>query len=407
MITAPPSKSAMQRACALALLHNGKTIISNAGKSNDDLAAIHIIKVLGARVEWVDDNTLSIDNSFPNNNIQGSIDCGESGLSLRMFTFIAALLDKEITITGTGSLLDRHIDLFEKVLPQLGVSIKTNNGKLPITIKGPLKPKDITIDGSVSSQYLTGLLMACAKVSSEPVTITATSLKSKPYIDLTLQMMKHFGWNIENNDYSIFNIKSSILNKSRVINYTVEGDWSSASFLLVAGAIGGAITVKGLDTDSAQADKEILTVLRQAGANVEITSDAINVSRGELSAFTFDATDCPDLFPPLVTLASYCKGTSTITGIERLKHKESNRASSLKQEFAKMGIQITIQNNIMSIEGGGIRSAEVASHNDHRIAMCCAVAAVGGKGPITIHNAEVVNKSYPGFYPILAGLQNI
>jgi 3-phosphoshikimate 1-carboxyvinyltransferase len=407
IITAPPSKSAMQRACALALLNDGETIISNAGRSNDDLAAINIIKALGTNVEWIDDSTLSIKSTFSDNVRSSSIDCGESGLSLRMFTFIAALSDQEITINGKGSLLERPIDLFEKILPQLGVSIRTNNGKLPITIKGPLKPKDITIDGSVSSQYLTGLLMAYAKRCTESVAFSVTDLKSKPYIDLTLEMMGQFGWWVENSGYSKFVIGSKVKGETSNVRMIVEGDWSGAAFFLVAGAIAGSITVKGLRFDSAQADKKILKVLKEVGAEIDINNDEITVSRGQLKPFTLDATDCPDLFPPLVVLAAYCKGTSMITGADRLKHKESDRGETLKEEFAKMGIRITVKDNLMEIEGDVIQQAEVSSHNDHRIAMACAIAALGASGPITISNAGAVNKSCPAFYTTLTELQNI
>jgi 3-phosphoshikimate 1-carboxyvinyltransferase len=401
IITAPPSKSAMQRACVLALLHNGETIISNAGKSNDDLAAIDIIIRLGAKVEWIDENTLAVNSMFPDNNIEDSIDCGESGLSLRMFTFIAALSDNEITINGKGSLLSRPIDLFERILPELGVSVRTNSGKLPITIKGPLKPKDITIDGSGSSQYLTGLLMAYAKACTEPIKIGVTDLTSKPYIDLTMQIMKEFGWEVRNNNYAEFEVQSNVKGEKSNVRIETEGDWSNGSFLFVAGAIGGSITVKGLNMDSAQADKQIIKVLKEVGARVKINGDGITVSKEELNAFTFDATDSPDLFPPLVVLAAYCKGVSTIKGTERLKHKESDRVSSLIQEFAKMGILITVENNTMNIEGAVVKSAEVSSHNDHRIAMSCAIAAIGADGPIIINNAEAVNKSYPRFFEVL------
>jgi 3-phosphoshikimate 1-carboxyvinyltransferase len=220
---------------------------------------------------------------------------------------------------------------------KLGIEIASNKGMLPIKIKGPLQPKDITIDGSLSSQFLTGLLFAFAKAATEPVTITVNNLKSKPYIDLTLQVMKDFGYVGENNNYESFTINPKPLNP-KPLNYTVEGDWSGGAFLLVAGAIAGKIVVKGLDVFSTQADKAILKAIMDCGANISIEEKQIEVAPAlELKPFHFNATDCPDLFPPLVALAAYCNGTSVIEGVSRLAHKESNRGLTLQEEFAKMG----------------------------------------------------------------------
>jgi 3-phosphoshikimate 1-carboxyvinyltransferase len=190
--------------------------------------------------------------------------------------------------------------------------------------------------------------------------------------------------------------------------YTVEGDWSGGAFLLVAGAVAGGITVKGLDVFSTQADKAILKTLMDCGANISIETEQIVVSpagvRG-LQPFHFNATDCPDLFPPLVALAAYCNGTSVIEGVSRLAHKESNRGLTLQQEFKKMGAEIKLQDDLMIIEGGGgLKGAKIHSHHDHRIAMACAVAALKAAGETIIEGAEAINKSYPGFFEDLKSL---
>ena len=403
-IDAPTSKSSMQRACAAALLNDGKTIITNPGRSNDDLAALGVIDNLGAKVLHQSTNELVIESEGVKP-VSREMNCGESGLGIRMFAPIAALSDQEIIINGTGSLLSRPMDFFDEIFPKLGIEIESNHGKLPIRIKGPLKPVDITIDGSLSSQFLTGLLMAYGKAATKPVTITVNNLKSKPYIDLTLQVMQEFGYSVINHQYESFEIHPVNVPSHQPKNYLVEGDWSGAAFLLVAGAIAGEITIKGLNVFSSQADKAILRALTMSEAVVSIAEDQIVIGPGKLKAFHFDATDCPDLFPPLVALASFCDGTTVIEGVSRLAHKESNRGLTLQEEFGKMGIEITLQDDLMLVKGGtGLKAAIVHSHHDHRIAMACAVAALRAEGETTIEEAEAINKSYPSFYSDLKNL---
>jgi 3-phosphoshikimate 1-carboxyvinyltransferase len=412
-LNAPASKSSMQRACAAALLRKGQTLIRNPGHSNDDQATLRVISDLGAEIlEEKDSLLINSDGVNPHGN---TVNCGESGLGMRMFAPIAALSEKRIVIDGEGSLLSRPMDFFDEVFPKLGVEIQSNAGRLPLTIKGPLQPQNIEIDGSLSSQFLTGLLIAYAAAGAQDITIRVTHLTSKPYIDLTLQVIGHFGWQVENRDYEAFYFPWSngrdpdrqLLKEGRIA-YTVEGDWSSGSFLLVAGAIAGQVSVKGLDISSTQADRAILQALKDSGALLSIQGEQILVGQGDLKAFRFNAKDCPDLFPPLVALAAYCKGTTVIEGIHRLAHKESNRSQTLEEEFGKMGIRIRMEEDCMLIDGGtGVLGASVHSRHDHRIAMACAVAALGAKGETLIEEAQAVNKSYPGFYADLKLLQPI
>ena len=399
ILPAPSSKSSMQRACAAALLHIGTTHIFNPGVSNDDKAALNIIELLGARITYGKNEIVIDSNGFNSKSIiyNNEISCGESGLSIRMFTPIVALSSSCITITGTGSLVTRPMSFFDEILPKLHVEIKSNSGRLPIKITGPLQPLSITIDGSLSSQFLTGLLFALGEAATEIVTVFVNDLKSKPYIDLTLNVMKKFGYNIINENYEQFVIHPKTANNN-TISYTVEGDWSSASFLLVAGAIAGNVKVTGLDENSTQADKAVMLALKDCGATINITDDYIEISKADLKAFTFDATDCPDLFPPLAALAANCKGTTVIKGTHRLAAKESDRAITLQEIFGKMGIKITLINDEMLIEGGDVTSAEVSSHHDHRIAMAAAIAALSAKGTIEIADADAINKSYPQFF---------
>ncbi|MCK9403101.1 MAG: 3-phosphoshikimate 1-carboxyvinyltransferase [Chitinophagaceae bacterium] len=404
-IHAAASKSSMQRACAAALLKQGQTILINPGRSNDDQAAIEVIQKLGADVVREDNGNLKISSTGVQPANQ-AINCGESGLGIRMFTPIAALSHLPITLTGTGSLLTRPMDFFDEILPKLGVKVLSNKGKLPLQIQGPLKPVNITVDGSLSSQFLTGLLMAYGAAGAQDVTITVRDLKSKPYIDLTLQVMKHFGWEVTNQHYENFFFQNTHHKGSRLpVQYTVEGDWSGAAFLLVAGAIAGPITVKGLDLFSTQADKAVLQALIDCGSGLTIAAEQVEVGPLPLKAFHFNASDCPDLFPPLVALAAYCEGTTVIEGVHRLAHKESDRALTLQQEFTKLGIEIILQDDLMLIKGGtGVKAAIAHSRHDHRIAMAIAVAALRADGSVVIEEAEAINKSYPAFYEHLKQL---
>lgn len=386
----------MQRACALALLNVGTTTIMSPGKSNDDLAALEIIQKLGAEVIKSDDSIIIKSNGIVKP--ASVIDCGESGLSLRMFAPIIALSDSTVEITGEGSLLKRPVRMFDEIFPLLKIDTTTSGGFLPVKLKGPLLPRDIKIDGSSSSQYLTGLLFAFASAASDKVNITVDQLKSRPYAQLSINMLKHFGYNVMHSDYEIFSIRP-VARIPKDIIYKNEGDWSGAAFMLVAGAIGGDLIIKGLDPLSVQGDRAILEVLKKCKADISINGDKIIVTNAnKLSAFTFDATDCPDLFPPLTALAANCEGISRIKGISRLANKESDRTKSLIDIFSKMGIKIRTEEDEMIISGGNIQSATIDGHDDHRIVMAAAIAGLKANGDVTIHGAEAVNKSYPSFF---------
>jgi 3-phosphoshikimate 1-carboxyvinyltransferase len=238
--------------------------------------------------------------------------------------------------------------------------------------------------------------------------------------------MRHFGIEVENDEYKKFTfispalplpagdgvspedfiIQSPAFQKGFIATtYTVEGDWSGGAFLLVIGAIAGNITVDGLSTSSMQADRQILKALHDCGAEISVADNSISIAARPLKAFQFDATDCPDLFPPLVSLAAYCDGISIIKGVSRLAHKESDRGLTLQEEFAKMGLTVELNGDTMQVHGGkGLKGAHVHSRHDHRIAMACAVAALRATGPTIIEEAEAIDKSFPDFYTKLAQL---
>ena len=398
-VLSPRSKSSMQRACAAALLHRGVTEILHPGKSNDDMAARDVITRLGARI--TDQGNMLMIESEGVHPLSPEVHCGESGLGIRMFTPIAALSDRPIQVTGSGSLVTRPMDFFDEIFPQLGIRIRSNAGRLPLNIQGPLQPQDITVDGSLSSQFLTGLLMAFSSAGAEDVTITVRGLKSRPYIDLTLAVMRSFGMNVPevtSDDRFVFGKRTETV--TGTIRYAVEGDWSGAAFLIVAGALAGDISITGLQSDSVQGDRAVLDALASAGGTFAFVDGVLEVKRSELSAFEFDATECPDLFPPLAAMAALAKGVTIIKGVSRLAHKESDRGLTLQEEFGKMGVSIHLEGDLMYIQGGGpIHGAQVHSRHDHRIAMALAVAGLrAGSGVTEIEDAEAIRKSYPDFF---------
>lgn len=290
-----------------------------------------------------------------------------------------------------------------EALRLLGAGCVTDGGHAPITVKGPIKGGRITLDASVTSQVLTGLLMTLPLCEHDS-TVSATGLASTPYVSMTLELLKRFGVIVEHDQHlNEFNIHGN--QRYRPTTFSVEGDWSGAAFLLVAGAIAGSITVTGLSSRSFQADRAIVDALVRAGAHVTIEEDRVSVEKCQLRPFAFDATHCPDLVPPLACLASACEGKSTIYGIERLAHKESDRAAALEQEFRSLGITIQSSGTTMEVHGGRATGSVVDAHGDHRIAMACAVAALRAQGRVGIRGADCVAKSYPQFYNVLDTLR--
>ncbi len=399
-VTPPPSKSYAQRALAASLLAQGDSILGNVEFCDDTHSAMCMIEALGAKVEKLDSTTLKVSGGL--NPISSGLFVGESGLATRLFTPIASLCSMPICIDGHGSILKRPMTMMFEPLRQAGVNVKDSDGYLPLEVCGPLRGGEISVDGSVSSQFITGLLLALP-LAKEDSTLYVNRAVSLPYLDMTIDTAKRFGVEIFHNDYKEFFVAGSQTYKPAQFN--IECDWSAASTLLVGGAIAGSVTINNISMLSKQADREICTALVRAGALVESDAETLTVSRRELHAFEFDATQCPDLFPALVALAAAAEGTSRIVGAERLIHKESNRAATLQAEYAKCGIKIEVEGDVMSIEGGEIKSAHVESHNDHRIAMSLAVAALRSDEMIVIDDSDAVSKSYPNFFEDLESLR--
>ncbi|MNK18579.1 3-phosphoshikimate 1-carboxyvinyltransferase [compost metagenome] len=392
-IRIPASKSDSQRAILCAALAEGTSVLANIGNSDDEQAMLEAVQVLGANVTRISDSEIHI-SGIKELNESLEVSAGESGLGLRLLTCVCAGFDQKVVLNGRGSLPARPMHFFDAILPRFGCAVKSHNGFLPIEVHGPMEGTTVEVDGSLSSQFISGLLMALPR-SKNSSQLTVSEMKSGPYIQMTLNTLKQFGIQIEN-EANRFKIAGN--QSYRAANYTVEGDWSSASYWLVAAAIGHPATVSGLNMSSSQADKALLDALMRSGCKIAF-GEKIQVDGSALVPFEFDATDCPDLFPSLVVLAAKCKGISVLKGVHRLAHKESDRGLALQSEFGKMGLKIELKGDEMIIHGTAeLLGAEVDSHHDHRIAMCLGIAGSVAKGETIISNAEAVSKSYPGFW---------
>ena len=338
-LTPPCSKSYAQRALAAALLTEGESCLRNLEYCDDTRAALRCIETLGASVRCADGGTLTIRGGL---RPRGSIlRVGESGLSTRLFTPIAALCDMPVTIEGEGTLLSRPMHMMTAPLRALGVEIADTGG--------------VAVDGSVSSQFITGLLLALPRAERD-TTLYVRRAVSTPYLDMTLATAARFGVEISQRDYEEFYIPGG--QRYEPADFAIEGDWSAAAMLLVMGATAGEITVRNVSMLSKQADTAVCTALARAGAAVIHEGQAVTAAH----AFEFDATHCPDLFPALAALAAAAEGVSTIRGTSRLEYKECNRAEAIRDEYAKLGIEVdTSEEDVMRIRGGAIRSARATA----------------------------------------------
>ncbi len=394
-IVAPPSKSFMQRLVAGALLADGESLIMNPSLSDDGLSSLRIAEAMGADVsEHPDGVVIKGGSGFRT----GRIECGESGLAIRLFSAIAALREEEVTITGSGTLTDRPMDMVENALRAFGAEVNSNKGYLPVVIRGPLTGGVATVDGSMSSQQISGLLFALPVLPVKSI-LRVDSPSSRPYIDITLDILKEFGVEVVNNNYVEFVIEGG--QRFKPVVSSVEGDWSGAAFFLVMGAVGGSVTVRGLNPESVQGDRAILDALREAGAEVVWESnDAVRVARRDLVPFKFDISGTPDLAPPLILLASACRGKSVLYGTGRLKIKESDRGSNLRDNFGLFNVEIETFDDHIEITGGTAYrdfTGVVSSFSDHRMAMAMAGASLLTTTPVIVDNIACIDKSYPAF----------
>ncbi len=398
-VQAPASKSHMQRLLAAALLARGESWIRNPSDAADCLAAAETAAGLGADIE-IGPDALRIQGGLTPRTDRLPI--GESGLGIRLFSPIAALSDHPLTLEAEGTLLERPMQPIADTLAPLGVQVTLHNGCPPITLQGPLQGGEISLDGALSSQFLTGLLMALPMATSDS-TVHVKGLQSRPYVDMTMEVMSSAGIALQHEDYGRFNIPGG--QAYQPFDQTVAGDWSAGAFLLILAALCGDpfLEVDGLGNHPTQADQAVTGALLMSGAKLMRTETGIRVDRGRRKGFRFDATHCPDLFPPLAAYAAFCKGKTTITGLHRLRHKESDRGLAIKEEFAKAGVdvQLDAENDAVIVSPGRIQPAVLNGRGDHRMVMAAAVLGLAG-APIEIEGVEAVAKSYPAFFDALS-----
>ena len=393
-VNVPPSKSDVHRAIVCAAMANGVSRISPVALSNDIKATIGCIKALGADAV-LENNVLTVDGTNMYKNKTALLDCGESGSTLRFFIPIAAVGNVNATFVGKGKLPQRPIGIFTEALPKAGTVCKTEGG-LPLEIKGQLKSGIFKIPGNVSSQFITGLLLALPILEGDSEIVLTSPLESVGYIAMTIRTMKQFGVNIQATEKG-WHIKGG--QSYKTCDYTTDGDWSQAAFFMVLGAVSGKVTVKGVAKDSTQGDKKCAEILARFGAKVTQLDNEVTVEKGELKAITIDASQIPDLVPVLSVCAAFAEGTTKIINAERLRIKECDRLKATAELLNNLGGKVKELSDGLEITGvSSLKGGNVNGYNDHRIVMSAAVCAARSDEDITATFAMSINKSYPDFY---------
>ncbi len=387
-VNAVPSKSYAHRLIISACLKKGQTLIRGVGDSDDVVATVRCMNALGADIQLINGDAKV--NGIQKVNIDKTLDAGESGSTLRFMLPIVTALGGEATFTGKGKLLSRPNDALVKAL-------NVNGGKVDgVKAFGKLNSGIYEIDVTVSSQYITGLLFALPLLEGDSKIIFKGNLVSRNYLDISKEILILSGIKFieDKNGFTIYGNQEFKLSDEVVC----EKDWSSAAFMLVAGALGERVTVIGLNNQSAQGDKVIIEVLRKAGANVRCYSDKIIVSGGQIKPFSVNLEDAPDLAPILSVLAVFANGESRFYGVERLKIKESDRIQAILDMLRSAGIQADYNNEYLRIIGGKTQSAFFNGYNDHRIVMSSVILAGLTNGHSIVSDSQAINKSYPNFY---------
>jgi len=391
-VAAPGSKSYTIRALVCAGIAGGTSCISDTLESDDTGAAVEILKNLGAGVLREDGNLfVSGGNLAPP---KAELDCGESAASLRFFTAVCATLPGKSVLISRPGLARRPVEPLLEILRRMGAACIVEENRITVD-GGCLRGGVYNLEGDISSQFISALLLAAPRICQGVTYLLDSPPRSRPYIDMTLETLRRFGIGVNASpDYTCFSVAPQTC---RPASFPVEGDWSSASYLLAMGAVNGEVSVEGLNLLSLQADKAVLVLLHKMGAGILPDAGSVTTRVSSLSSIDADMSQCIDLLPTMACCLAMADGKSCLRGVSRARLKESNRIEALRRGLEKMGIKTCEDEDSLTIWGGRPRGAVIDSCNDHRIAMAFAVAGLYA-GHTVIEGAECVSKTYPRFW---------
>ncbi len=390
---APASKSYTHRAVVCAGMAMGESIITNPLASDDTEATTTVMEKLGTGIRK--GNGWRITGSGFRKPGE-KLFCRESGTTLRIMTAVCSLVKGECILTGNERLMERPIQPLLNAMKQLGAKCCLKRNR--VIVNNNFAGGHAELPGNVSSQFLSALLLI-SPFAGARIRVTS-ELESEPYVRMTMDMQKQFGVDVSVNEREFF-IEKQDYTPARI---SVESDWSSAAFLLAAGAVAGRVKISNVNPDSIQADKNIVRIMQQMGAKIKTGKNYVIAEKSALNAVDIDVRDCPDLFPVVCVLCSLAKGASSISGIERLAIMESDLSAAVKEGLKILGVKVTSGNNEVVIKGSVPRGAKISPHNDHRIAMAFAVLGLAAEGKTLIENPECVKKSFPGFWEVLSSM---
>ncbi len=395
-IQIPPSKSMAHRAIICASLANGTSRIHNISYSKDIQATIQCMRLLGANIQEHDTSvTITGITKFPQE-ITSTLPCEESGSTLRFLIPIFSLCNQRIYFEGKGRLLQRPQTIYQQLFDEQGLYFKQT--KDYICIEGSLQPQTYTIDGNISSQFISGLLFTLPLLQEDSIIKIIPPFASKSYVDLTIDMLRHFHINVTFLDPYTIHIPGKQSYKS--CDYTVEADYSQFAFYAVLAAIQGELTLTGVTHHSLQGDRQILSILASYGATIQPIKNGYHIKKGNLFAQQIDIENCPDLGPILSVLGAYANGTTTLLHASRLRIKESDRIQAMEEELHKFQITTYSDEDRLSIIGKSTLQCDevILGHQDHRIVMAMTIAALCSQTPCIIDGAQAITKSYPNFF---------
>lgn len=402
-IEIPPSKSVSHRAIISAALAKGESKIQNVLMSQDMIATCKAMESLGALIDYQEEAdhrfTLTIDGRATVTLKNNQIDCKESGSTLRFLIPLLLLQDQAVTITGQGRLVTRPLKPYYDIFDEKEISYKhlKNDCDLPLSLAGKLRPGRYQIDGNVSSQFITGLMFALPLLKGDSQICLNGPLESKPYIDITIDVLKDFGIAITIDNNQNYYIKGN--QSYQTCDYRIEGDFSQAAFYLVAGTIGQKLLSKDIKLTSHQGDKVIVEIIKKMGGIIEQSDQGLLAKPAKTKGIVIDVSQCPDLLPVLGVLASMSQGESRMIKGQRLRFKESDRLKTTAALINQLGGKAIETADGLIIHGiTKFRGGRVESDNDHRIAMAAAIASIASDSPVILEGADAVNKSYPHFW---------